>query len=77
MTCPRCSQHVELTPDQAAAVGASLASGLVLAAPYFATIIAAPYLAPFLVAGLVWSATRKVACPGCGHRFTLFQEGKQ
>lgn len=77
MNCPRCFQHVDHTADQIAAMSAMVVPGLLLGTPYIAAIIAAPYLAPFLVAGLLWSATRKVSCRGCGHRFTFFQEGKQ
>jgi hypothetical protein len=77
MHCPRCFQLVNHTADQIAAIGAMAVPTLVLGAPYIATMIAAPYLAPFLLVGLIWSATRKVSCPSCGHRFTFFQEGKQ
>jgi len=77
MTCPNCSKRVEETTDQSVAMTVTVGSGLAIAAPGLIGMIVAPYLAPFLVAGLLWSATRKVACPNCGHRFTLFQEGKQ
>ncbi len=76
MTCPKCFQDVDATTDQIVAAGAMVVPGLVLGTQYIATMILAPYLVPVLIAGLLWSATRKVSCPSCGHRFTYFQEGK-
>ena len=75
MTCPKCSTTVESSTDQNVALGGSTVSGLVIANAGIFGIMAAPYLLPVLIGGLIWSATRTVACPGCGHCFTFFQAG--
>ena len=77
MTCPKCSAEVESTTDQHVALGGSFTSGVVIANAGIFGMILAPYLLPVLVAGVVWSAIRKVTCPGCGHRFTYFQEASK
>ena len=75
MNCPKCSRDVEQSTDQNVAIGSSVTSGLVIAKAGIFGMIAAPYLLPVVIGGLIWSATRKVACPSCGHRFTYFQGG--
>ena len=75
MICPRCTQPVEETTDQAVALTTAGISGLVVAAPL--GMFVAPYLVPVVLAGLLWGALRKVTCPFCRHRFTWFQEGKR
>ena len=75
MTCPNCTKQVEESIDQSVATTAVVGTGLAIAAPGILGMIVAPYLAPILAAGLLWSALRKVTCPGCGHRFTCWQSG--
>lgn len=77
MTCPKCSTTVESTTDQIVALGGATVSGLVIARGGIYGMMAAPYLAPILLAGALWSVVRKVACPGCGHRFNLWQAGSE
>jgi len=77
MTCPKCSILVNLTADQGIAGVSAMASGAFIAHAGIFGMIAAPYLFPVVIGGIIWIATRKVACPCCGHRFTLFQEGKR
>ncbi len=77
MKCPKCSHEVPLAPDQIAALLAGGITFPVMASWSIAAFMVAPYVIPLVFGGLLWNALRKAACPSCGHRFTLFQEGKQ
>ena len=77
MKCPNCSNEVEPSADQIAAMVAVGVTFPVMASWSLAAFIVAPYLMPLFLGGLAWSALRKTACPHCGHRFTFFQEGKR